>query len=725
MPYTINKTNGTLISTIQDGTVNAKTLDITLVGKNFSGYGNIFNKNFVQLLENFANITPPLNPLVGELYYNTSLRTLRINTGVGPDPWKSVGIIENSNSQPSGYNAGNLWWNTDEGRLYGYTGSGDAWTLIGPLISKNAASGAFEISVLRNTIGSDSVLALVSSGDLTKPQAIVSNISNGGTLSTDLRFESFPMIEKGIMLPATSGFTPGVSYFNEVGSILWGTASSAIGLVDEVRGTILTSSHFVKFNDLEKIPFEVNINSDRGLLVNGVIKMHVTNSVIGNITNIQGSPIYFNIGTSNSTSSVSGSYYNIFSISTGSNNDPKILPNSTATVYIGTQTQPFSYLYVNTATCSTINGTTINDSNNRVITSFSVNVGRGLDLGNIQSQTLTGPTGSFTLVNTGTLTITGTTNQINVTAGQYPVLSLPQNINTTATVTFDRINGNSIYDSGYRVLTENTLASAGAIKSIVGTPNQILVSAANQGSVTLSLPQNIDTNATVNFQRLNATSIFENGSEVLTRSSISGTTNQVNVDSSAGSGIRISLPQNIDTTSNPTFNTVTASLIGTASDATKLNGQNASYYQQALNFTPIQQGGGSGQTSNTIKIGWSPNGLKAQIDISDQGFFWLGQQATSSFSPNGFQILPSGLIIQWGNTNINGFVSFPMAFPNNCLSISGSGNGMFVFPGNPWEFAYSLMASNLTKTGFTNNNPGPGGGSGGYNQTQYYIAIGF
>ena len=734
MPYTINKTNGTLITTVQDGTVDTSSLDITLVGQNFSGYGNTFNENFVQMLENFANISPPLHPLYGQLYYNTTLRKICVYTGIGTDPWKSVGIIENSNTIPTGNSTGNLWWKTDEGRLYGYTGNGNNWTLIGPITSNTPLSGAIESTILRSTTGSDIVVKIIDNGIETAIFSGVDNTINGNTSLNDPSFSSFPFIKEGITLPANSNYIPGVSYWplpnGSGGYILWGTASSALGLVSESTGNLIYADQYLQVGNLASLP-STTISSDLGILIGsqGTLRVHVTDQNIGNITNVKGSSIRFNIGTTNSTSTLSSSYYNVFSITTGSNNDPKILPNPSASVYIGGPTQPFSYVYANTGTFSSVYGSVVNDNNNRVLTSFSVNVGNGLDLGNSSLETISGPTGSFSISNTGILSVAGTNNQINITSGQHPVFSLPQNIDTNATVNFQRVNAISLFQNGSQVLTAATLNSSG-VSYIAGTNNQINVSTAT-GAVTLSLPQNIDTNATVNFQRVNAISLFQNGSQVLTAASlnsygvsyIAGTNNQINV-SNANGAVTLSLPQNIDTTSNPTFNTVTASLIGTASDATKLNGQNASYYQQALNFTPIQQGGGSGQTSNKIKIGWSTNGLKAEIDSVDQGFFWLGELVPSSFLSNGFQKLPSGLIIQWGNTNINGFVTFPIAFPNNCLSISGSGHGMYVFQGNPWEFAYSLMASDLTKTGFTNNNPGPGGGSGGYNQTQYYIAIG-
>ncbi len=43
--------------------------------------------------------------------------------------------------------------------------------------------------------------------------------------------------------------------------------------------------------------------------------------------------------------------------------------------------------------------------------------------------------------------------------------------------------------------------------------------------------------------------------------------------------------------------------------------------QNALGFTPPQQGTGTGQLSNTVKIGWSGTKLKATVDSDDQGAF--------------------------------------------------------------------------------------------------------
>ena len=76
MAYIINKTNGAQLVVLEDGTVNTST-SVGLVGRNYTGYGEIQNENFVGLLENFANNNPPPRPLEGQTWFNTSLNTLK------------------------------------------------------------------------------------------------------------------------------------------------------------------------------------------------------------------------------------------------------------------------------------------------------------------------------------------------------------------------------------------------------------------------------------------------------------------------------------------------------------------------------------------------------------------------------------------------------------------------------------------------------------------------
>ena len=78
MSYQIYRTNGTLLTTIPDGTANTTSTSLTLPGRSYPGYGLVVDTNFVHQLENFSNSTPPVNPIVGQLWYNTTDSTLHI-----------------------------------------------------------------------------------------------------------------------------------------------------------------------------------------------------------------------------------------------------------------------------------------------------------------------------------------------------------------------------------------------------------------------------------------------------------------------------------------------------------------------------------------------------------------------------------------------------------------------------------------------------------------------
>ena len=78
MAYTIVKSNGQVLTTIADGTINTSSSSLALPGRNYAGYGSYLDTNFVHQLENFANTAPPSNPLQGQLWYNTNANTLYV-----------------------------------------------------------------------------------------------------------------------------------------------------------------------------------------------------------------------------------------------------------------------------------------------------------------------------------------------------------------------------------------------------------------------------------------------------------------------------------------------------------------------------------------------------------------------------------------------------------------------------------------------------------------------
>ena len=81
MAYQINKTSGALLVNLADGQIDVATTDITLIGKNYTGFGESINENFVKMLENFANVSSPANPLAGQIWWDTSNSRIKVYTG--------------------------------------------------------------------------------------------------------------------------------------------------------------------------------------------------------------------------------------------------------------------------------------------------------------------------------------------------------------------------------------------------------------------------------------------------------------------------------------------------------------------------------------------------------------------------------------------------------------------------------------------------------------------
>ena len=85
MAYTINKTDGTVIATITDGTINNST-SLTLFGKSYSGFGEALNEDLVKLLENSAGTSTPTAPIKGELWFDTTANQLKVYDGTAFKP---------------------------------------------------------------------------------------------------------------------------------------------------------------------------------------------------------------------------------------------------------------------------------------------------------------------------------------------------------------------------------------------------------------------------------------------------------------------------------------------------------------------------------------------------------------------------------------------------------------------------------------------------------------
>jgi hypothetical protein len=149
MSYNITIGTGASQQTVSiaPGTTNTTATSLTLVGKNFPGYGQFLMQNFVQVLQNFNNTTAPNNPVIGQLWYDTANQVLKVYRGT---TWNGLANSTIGASAPASPRAGDMWWDSNAGQLKGYNGS--IWNVIGPASTADqGVSGAVVDTVTDNS----------------------------------------------------------------------------------------------------------------------------------------------------------------------------------------------------------------------------------------------------------------------------------------------------------------------------------------------------------------------------------------------------------------------------------------------------------------------------------------------------------------------------------------------------------------------------------------------
>jgi hypothetical protein len=246
--YIINRYNGSVATTVADGTVDTTT-DIKLIGKNYAGYGEVQNENFVWLLENFSNANPPPKPISGQVWYDSANSKLKFYDS---NKWRTTGGAEIGATQPTGLTVGDFWFDTTNKQLYAWNGVD--YTLIGPQGVAGSGTTQMRSRSVRDSLGTT--------------HAIIEGIANGNTIftiSADAAFTldpatssitGFTTVHQGITLAYSSDDVnyPGQT-LPSANHRFWGTATNSDRLggyaaTDFIRSTSAIFSSPVQFNDV-------------------------------------------------------------------------------------------------------------------------------------------------------------------------------------------------------------------------------------------------------------------------------------------------------------------------------------------------------------------------------------------------------------------------------------------------------------------------------------------
>jgi hypothetical protein len=154
MPYVIKKTDGNIVATITDGTIDSSSTSLTLIGKNYKGIGEIYNENLVLLLESFANSTPPNNQIKGQLWFNSNTSKLNVYDGTN---WRPVGSPFVSTSLPDNLVQGDLWIDRASQQLKFYDGAN--LITAGPIYTSSQGKTGWVVEEIISSNGDTRIVA--------------------------------------------------------------------------------------------------------------------------------------------------------------------------------------------------------------------------------------------------------------------------------------------------------------------------------------------------------------------------------------------------------------------------------------------------------------------------------------------------------------------------------------------------------------------------------------
>lgn len=311
MAYTINKSNGTIFATIADGTINTDS-SLTLIGKNYAGYGEFLGENFVKLLESGANSTAPGSPLTGQLWYDTSANLLKIYNGT---TFKTISAATSSASQPTSNVTGDIWWDTTNEQLKVYNGTG--FTLIGPAFTAGSGTSGAIVDTIEDSVAVDHVVVKMFVED-----DIVGIFSKDASFTPGSSISGFTTIRPGLTLATTVG---GVT------QLFQGTSTDS-QLLDS-----LDSSQFLRSDASDTTSGTLGVLNDSGLSVGADSDLTFTvsgsDATVRNVTS--NGNLQFNINDG-------GVNTNVLNIVGSTGN---VLPGANASIALGSTTAQFADVY--------------------------------------------------------------------------------------------------------------------------------------------------------------------------------------------------------------------------------------------------------------------------------------------------------------------------------------------------------------------------------------------
>jgi len=263
MAYTINKTDGTVVTTITDGTVD-NTTTLQLFGKSYSGFGEGLNENLVKLLENAASTAAPSAPLKGELWFDTTTNQIKVYDGTS---FKPTGGAKASASLPAGPSVGDLWLDSTNDQVFVYTGDSrshqvnDEWELIGPAFTAGQTQSGWKIETLASSGGNK----------------VVSSMYAGATRVAILSKETFT---PSVSQTGFASIKAGITLNSTLGGVFEGSSTQASAIdvsgTSNTSGTIIAGGNFLRADAADTTTGALTVDADGGVIIGDAQELSIT-----------------------------------------------------------------------------------------------------------------------------------------------------------------------------------------------------------------------------------------------------------------------------------------------------------------------------------------------------------------------------------------------------------------------------------------------------------------
>jgi hypothetical protein len=259
MAYTINLTDGSIFATIADGTINTAS-SMILVGKNYAGYGEFLDENFIHLLENGSNSVAPGAPLTGQLWWDKTNSLMKVYTGTA---FKTISAATASATAPTGNVVGDIWWDTTNQQLKVWNGA--AFTLVGPASTAGQGTSGAVVDTVTDNVSVDHVVIKMFVNDV-----IVAIISKDATFTPQVAISGFSTIGPGMQLSSTVA-----------NNLFRGTSTDSQSL-----GGVLAAS-FLRSDENDTTSGTLGILNDTGLTVGADQDAKISVTTATSTVNIQ------------------------------------------------------------------------------------------------------------------------------------------------------------------------------------------------------------------------------------------------------------------------------------------------------------------------------------------------------------------------------------------------------------------------------------------------------